>query len=101
MNNKFRIFFTKIFLNFVMNNPLCTSRERRGALILCGAKIDKKTLIYQNVSILTYFYGIDRKFDFSNVTIGNNYFIGMNSIICKPIRKRDGCILDGGLNNYT
>ena len=101
-----------------MNNPLCTSRIRRRVLILCGAKICKSTFIgqnvyfdplaiqnitigehsyiTQNVSILTHFYGIDRQFYFGNVKIGNNCYIGMNSLICKPVNIGDGCIVGGG-----
>ena len=98
MNNKIRILLTKILLHLVMNNPLCTSRIRRFALVVCGAKIGRDTFIgqnvyfdplaiqnisvgehcyiTQNVSILTHFYGADRKFYFGKVEIGDNVFIG-------------------------
>ena len=117
MNNKFRILLTKIVLHLVMNNPLCTSKIRRLALILCGAKIGRGTFIgqnvyfdplriqdisigehcyiTQNVSILTHFYGADRKFYFGSVEIGNNVFIGMNSLVCKPVKIGDNCIVGG------
>lgn len=118
MNNKIRILFTKILLHLVMNNPICTSRIRRRVLILCGAKIGKNTFIgqnvyfdplaiqnisvgehsyiTQNVSILTHFYGSDRKFYFGNVKIGDNCFIGMNTLICKPVNIGNNCIVGGG-----
>lgn len=117
INNKIRILFTKILLHLVMNNPLCTSRVRRFALVLCGAKIGKGTfvgqnvyfdtlaiqnisigkncVITQNVLILTHFYGADRKFYFGNVHIGDNCFIGMNSLICKPVNIGNNCIVGG------
>ncbi|MDD7610720.1 MAG: acyltransferase [Spirochaetales bacterium] len=119
MNNKFRILLTKIFLHFVMNNPLCTSRVRRRALIICGAKIGKDTFIGQNVyfdplaiqnisigehsyitqncSILTHFYGADRRFYFGNVRIGDHCFIGMNTLICKPVSIGNNCIVGGAV----
>lgn len=118
MNNKIRILFTKVLLHLVMTNPFCTSAVRRKVLILCGAKIGKGTfigqnvyfdplaiqnitigancIITQNVSILTHFYGSDRKFYFGNVTIGDNCFIGMNSLICKPVHIGNNCIVGGG-----
>ena len=118
MNNKIRILFTKILLHFVMNNPLCTSRIRRFSLVICGAKIGRGTFIgqnvyfdplaiqnisvgehcyiTQNVSILTHFYGADRKFYFGKVEIGDNVFIGMNSLICKPVKIGNNCIVGGG-----
>ena len=43
MNNKIRIFFTKLFLALVMNNPFIPSKIRRLCLIACGAKIGKKS----------------------------------------------------------
>lgn len=117
MNNKFRVLITKIFLHLIMNNPLCTSKIRRLALILCGAKIGKKTFIgqnvyfdplaiqnisigehcyiTQNVSILTHFYGKDRQFYFDKVEIGNNVFVGMNTLICKPVKIGNNCIVGG------
>ena len=118
MNNKFRILITKIILHLVMNNPLCTSRIRRRILIMSGAKIGKGTFIGQNVyfdplaiqniqigenciitqncSILTHFFGTDRKFYFGNVIIGDNCFIGMNTLICKPVRIGSNCVIGGG-----
>lgn len=118
MNSKIRILFTKILLHLVMNNPLCTSRIRRSALIMCGAKIGKGTFIgqnvyfdplaiqnisvgehsyiTQNVSILTHFYGADRRFYFGNVNIGDHCFIGMNTLICKPVNIGNNCIVGGG-----
>lgn len=118
MNNKIRILFTKILLHLVMNNPLCTSKIRRICLILCGARIGKDTFIgqnvyfdplaiqniiigehsyiTQNVSILTHFYGADKKFYFGNVNIGNNCFIGMNTLICKPVIIGNNSIIGGG-----
>ena len=123
MNNKIRILLTKIFLHLVMNNPLCTSKIRRAALCLCGAKIGKGTFIgqnvyldplaiqnirigehcfiTQNVSILVHFYGKDRKFYFGNVDIGDNCFIGMNSIICKPVKIGNNCIVGGGCSCFA
>lgn len=50
MNNKIRIFLTKIFLHCILQSPLFTSRIRRLALVICGAKIGKGTFIGQNVS---------------------------------------------------
>lgn len=119
MNNKFRVFFTKIFLHLIMNNPFCTSKIRRLALILCGAKIGKGTFIGQNVyfdplkiqnieigdnsyiaqntSILVYFFDTKRKFSFGKVKVGNNCFIGMNPLICKPVCIGDNCIVKKGL----
>ena len=119
MNNKFRILLTKIVLHLVMNNPICTSKIRRLALILCGAKIGRGTFIgqnvyfdplriqnisigeycyiTQNVSILTHFYGKDRKFYFGMVEIGNNVFLGMNSLVCKPVKIGDNCIVGGAV----
>lgn len=123
MNNKIRVYFTKILLHLVLKSPLFTSKIRRFVLILCGAKIGKNTFIgqnvyfdplaiqnitigdncfiTQNVSILTHFYSTDRKFYFGNVRIGNNCFIGMNSLICKPLNIGDNCIVGGGavINN--
>lgn len=118
MDKKIIIFIRKIFLHFIMNNPLCTSKIRRGALILCGAKIGKGTFIgtnvyfdplaisnitigencfiTQNCSILTHFYSLDRKFYFDKVTIGDNVFLGMNSLICKPVKIGNKCIVGGG-----
>lgn len=118
MNSKLRVLFTKIFLHLVMNNPLCTSKVRRRALIICGAKIGRNTFIgqnvyfdplaiqyisvgehsyiTQNVSILTHFYGADRCFYFGNVTIGDNCFIGMNTLIAKPVSIGNNCIVGGG-----
>ena len=123
MNNKLRILLTKIFLHFVLNNPLCTSKIRRLALVLCGAKIGKHTFIgqnvyfdslaiqnisigehcfiTQNVSILTHFYGKDRYFYFGKVEIGDNVFIGMNSLICKPVKIGSGAVLGGGKCYYA
>lgn len=114
MNNKIRILLTKILLHLVMNNPLCTSRIRRRTLIICGAKIGKNTFIgqnlyfdplaihnicagensyiTQNVSILTHFYGADRRFYFSNANIGDHCFIAMNTLICKPVNIGNNCI---------
>lgn len=119
MNNKFRILLTKILLHMVMNNPICTSKLRRRVLIFCGAKIGKNTFIgqnvyfdplaiqrisigensyiTQNVSILTHFYDTDRKFSFGDVKIGDNCFIGMNTLICKPISIGNNCIIGGGV----
>ena len=118
MNSKFRVLFTKLFLHLIMNNPLCTSKIRRLALILCGAKIGKGSFIgqnayfdplkiqnieigehsyiTQNVSILTHFYSSARKFSFGKVRIGDNCFIGMNTLICKPVVIGNGCIVGGG-----
>lgn len=118
MNNKLRIFITKIFLHFVMNNPLLTSKVRRLALILCGAKIGKgtfigqnvyfdplaiqkihignKCFITQNVSILVHFFDSNRNFSFGEVEIGDNVFIGMNSLICKPVKLGNNSIIGGG-----
>lgn len=118
MNNKIRVLFTKILLHLVMNNPLCTSKVRRIVLIICGTKIGKHTFIgqnvyfdslaiqnitvgehsyiTQNVSILTHFYGTDRHFYFGNVTIGNNTFIGMNTLISKPVNIGNNCIVVAG-----
>ena len=118
MNNKIRILFTKLFLHLVMNNPLFTSKIRRVALILCGAKIGKGTfigqnvyfdplaiqnitigsncIITQNVSILVHFFSTERQFYFGKVEIGNNCFIGMNSLICKSIKIGDNCIVGAG-----
>lgn len=118
MNNKIRILFTKLFLHLIMNNPICTSKVRRLALIACGAKIGKGTFIgqnvyfdplkiqnieigehsyiTQNVSILTHFYSSERKFSFGKVRIGNNCFIGMNTLICKSVVIGDRCIVGGG-----
>lgn len=101
-----------------MNNPLCTSRIRRLALIACGAKIGKGTFIgqnvyfdplaiqnirvgensyiTQNVSILTHFYDSNCHFSFGTVEIGSNVFIGMNSLICKPVKIGNNCIVGGG-----
>lgn len=120
MNSKIRIFFTKLFLHLILNNPFCTSKIRRGALRLCGAKIGKHTFIGQNVyfdvlkiqnieigdycyitqncSILTHFYNSKNKnFYFGNVMIGNHVFLGMNSLICKPVRIGNNSIVGGGL----
>lgn len=119
MNNKIRILFTKIFLSLIMNNPLCTSKIRRLALLICGAKIGKNTFIgqnvyldplliqnisigcgcfiTQNVSILTHFYGSDRRFQFGKVDIGDNVFIGMNTLITKPVKIGNGSIVGGGV----
>lgn len=118
MNSKVRILFTKIFLSLIMNNPLCTSKIRRLALIICGAKIGKGTfigqnvnfdplliqnisigtncIITQNVSILTHFYGSDRKFQFGKVDIGDDVFVGMNTLITKPIKIGNKSIVGGG-----
>lgn len=118
MNSKIRIILTKVFLHFVMNNPFFTSRIRRRALIICGAKIGKKTFIganvyfdplsiqnieigekcfiTQNVSILVHFFDTKRQFYFGKVQIGNNCFIGMNSLICKPIKIGNNCIIGAG-----
>lgn len=118
MNSKVRILFTKIFLSLIMNNPLCTSKIRRLALIICGAKIGKGTfigqnvyfdplliqnisigtncVITQNVSILTHFYGSDRKFQFRKVDIGDDVFVGMNTLITKPIKTGNKSIVGGG-----
>ena len=107
MNNKIRIFFTKLLLHCIMNNPLCTSKIRRFVLVLCGAKIGKGTFIGQNVyfdylliqnieignnciitqncSLLTHFYSLDKKFYFGTIKIGNNVIIGAGSIITKDI----------------
>lgn len=102
-----------------MNNPLCTNKIRRWALCICGARIGKNTFIGQNVyfdvlaiqnidigencyitqncSILSHFYDSEkRSFYFGNVKIGNNVFLGMNSLICKPICIGDNCIVGGG-----
>lgn len=67
MNSKIRILFTKIFLSLIMNNPLCTSKIRRLALIICGAKIGKGTFIGQNV----YFDSLL----IQNISIGTNCVI--------------------------
>lgn len=121
MNSRFRILMTKIILHLIMNNSLCTSRIRRGTLIICGAKIGKGTFIgqnvyfdplliqnisfwensfiTQNVSILTHFYGSDRKFCFGKVEIGDNVFIGMNSLITKPVKIGNRSIVGGERNN--
>lgn len=118
MNNKFRILLSKIFLHVVMNNPLCTSKLRRLALVICGAKIGKHTFIgqnvyfdplaiqnisvgdhcfiTQNVSILVHFYGKERKFYFGKVEIGDNVFVGMNSLICKPVKIGSKSVIGGG-----
>lgn len=118
MNSKIRILITKIIFHLVMNNPFFTSRLRRIVLVVCGAKIGKGSfigqnvyldplaiqnisignhcLITQNVSILTHFYGINRNFYFDKVEIGNNVFIGMNSIICKPVRIGNNSIICAG-----
>ena len=115
MNNKFRIFFTKLFLALVMNNPFITSKIRRLCLIACGAKIGQNTFIGQNVyfdplaiqnisigdncfitqncSILTHFFSMDRRFYFDKVFIGNNVFLGMNTLICKPVKIGNNCIV--------
>lgn len=101
-----------------MNNPFCTSKIRREALKLCGAKIGKGTFIGQNVyfdylriqnieigkncvitqncSLLTHFYSLEKKFYFGNITIGDNVFIGMNTIICKPVRIGNNTIVGAG-----
>lgn len=123
MNNKLRIFFTRLFLHFIMNNILLTSKIRRAALIMCGAEIGKNTfigrnvyfdplkiqnihigkncIITQNVSILTHFFSIERTFYFGDVVIGDNCFIGMNSLICKPVKIGNNCIIGAGsvINN--
>ena len=118
MNNRFRILLTKILIHITMNNPLFISGIRRFILIICGAKIGKGTFIgqnvyldplamqnirigdhcfvTQNVTILTHFYGTDRVFYFDKVEIGNNCFIGMNSIICKPVKIGNNSILCAG-----
>ena len=118
MNNRLRVLFTKIFLHLIMNNPLCTSRIRRLALIICGAKIGNRTFIGQNVyfdplaiqnisigsdcfitqntSILVHFFDTKRTFYFGNVEIGDNCFIGMNTLICKPVKIGNNCIVGGG-----
>lgn len=118
MNSKKRIFFTKLFLSIVMKSPFFTSKIRRWALIVCGAKIGKKTfigqnvyfdslmiqnieigehcLITQNTSILVHFYDLNRNYTFGKVHIGNNVFIGMNSVICKPVSIGDNTIIGAG-----
>lgn len=117
MNSKIRIFFTKVLWRLFMNNPLCTSSVRRKVLNLLGANIGKNTFIgtnvyfdplaiqnieigehcyiTQNCSILTHFYSLDRKFYFDKVIIGNNVFLGMNSLICKPVKIGNNCIVGG------
>ena len=104
-----------------MNNPFMTSRIRRLALIICGANIGKGTFIGQNVyfdplaiqnitigkncfitqntPILVHFFDTKRKFYFGDVKIGNNVFIGMNTLICKPVKIGDNCIVGGGCHN--
>lgn len=118
MNNKIQILITKIFLKLILSSPLCTSKIRRLALILCGAhigqdtfigqnvyfdplKIDnifigKKCYITQNVSLLTHFYTIDKKFYFGEIHIKDNSFIGMNTLICKPVTIGCNCVVGGG-----
>lgn len=83
MNSKIRIFFTKVLWRLFMNNPLCTSSVRRKVLNLLGANIGKNTFIGTNVY-------------FDKVIIGNNVFLGMNSLICKPVKIGNNCIVGGG-----
>lgn len=100
-------------------NPFLTSTIRRKILVCCGAKIGKNTFIganvymdplalknievgknchiTQNCSILTHFYSVDRKFYFDKVKIADNVFLGMNSLICKPVKIGNNCIVGGGV----
>lgn len=120
MNNRIRIFFTRVIMQIIMGSVFCTSKMRRKTLIMLGAKIGKGTfigrnvyfdplaiqnisvgdncIITQNVSILTHFYSLRREFYFGNVNIGDNTFIGMNSLICKPVYIGNNCIVGGAVS---
>lgn len=43
-----------------------------------------------------HFFDTKRTFYFGNVEIGDNCFIGINTLICKPVKIVSNCIVEGG-----
>lgn len=55
------------------------------------------TIITTGTVILSHFYNTStKKFEFGDVFIGRNVFIGCNSIVCKPIEIGDCSIIGAG-----
>ncbi|WP_353888522.1 DapH/DapD/GlmU-related protein [uncultured Treponema sp.] len=44
-----------------------------------------------------HFFDTKRTFYFGNVEIGDNCFIGINTLICKPVKIVSNCIVEGGV----
>lgn len=63
--------------------------------------IGDNTKVTSGTKILTHFYNTDKNtFEVGEVHIGNNCFIGMNTLITKPITIGDYTIVGGGQCNY-
>jgi acetyltransferase-like isoleucine patch superfamily enzyme len=59
--------------------------------------IGNGTVITQGCVFLSHFYSVkDHCFYLSHLEIGNNVFIGMNTLVVKPVKIGDGSVIGAG-----
>lgn len=59
--------------------------------------IGNNTLITSGTKILTHFYDpVSHKFSYGDVVIGSHVFIGVDTVICKPVTIGDGAVIGAG-----